>query len=175
MGISNLYGDSDYIHKYFSNQKKGELPMKLEKDLVVIDLKAGSKEEVLEAMGKLLIGKGIVKEGFIESILQREKDFPTGLPTEPFGVAIPHTDGEMVNDSKIAFASLKTPVKFLAMGRNDERIDVKVVFMLALKTPEDQLEMLQKLVGLFQDPQTVMEMAEIKDAEQLNELLRNKE
>ncbi|PSL40998.1 PTS system IIA component (Gat family) [Planomicrobium soli] len=145
--------------------------MKLDKELVVIDLEVDSKEEALEVLGKQLLEIGVVKEGFVESILKREEAFPTGLPTAPFGVAIPHTDGDMVNESKIAFALLKEPVKFYMMGKNDELVAVKMIFMLALKTPEDQLEMLQKLVGMFQNPETVTKLAETKDVDALNKLI----
>jgi PTS system galactitol-specific IIA component len=145
--------------------------MKLDKELVAIELEAETKEEVLSLLGNRLLEKGYVKEGFVESILAREKAFPTGLPTEPFGVAIPHTDGDMVNEAKIAFASLKKPVKFFVMGQNNELVDIKVVFLLALTTPEGQLEMLQKLVGLFQQPDMVARLAEVKDADALNQLV----
>lgn len=148
--------------------------MEIENGLVVIELEAGSKEEVLTLLGTKLIEQGFVKEGFIESVLKRETSYPTGLPTSPFGVAIPHTDGDMVNHSKIAFASLKEPVKFNAMGQGADLVDVKLVFMLALQNPDDQLETLQKLVGLFQDPETVVKLAQVKSAEELNGVIADK-
>ncbi|MBB5180935.1 PTS system galactitol-specific IIA component [Planomicrobium koreense] len=149
--------------------------MKIDEELVAIDLEVNSKEEVLSILGNQLQEKGFVKEGFIESVLKREQSYPTGLPTEPFGVAIPHTDGDMVHVSKIAFASLKNPVKFFAMGSSDVTIEVKVVFMLALKNPADQLEMLQKLVGLFQEPEMVAKLARTKDINDLNKLFKAEE
>lgn len=151
------------------------MEVELDQELALIELKADSKEEVLTLLGNRLQGKGFVKEGFVESVLKREASYPTGLPTQPYGVAIPHTDGDMVNESKIAFASLKDPVKFMAMGQGDVAVEVKLVFMLALKNPADQLETLQKLVGLFQDPETVSQLAGVKDAEELNELVAGKE
>jgi len=151
------------------------MEVELDQELALIELKADSKEEVLTLLGNQLQGKGFVKEGFVESVLKREASYPTGLPTQPYGVAIPHTDGNMVNESKIAFASLKNPVKFMAMGQGDVAVEVKLVFMLALKNPEDQLETLQKLVGLFQNPETVSQLAGVKDAEELNELVASKE
>lgn len=153
---------------------EGEWRMKIDKELVVIDLEADSKEEVLTVLGTQLTEQGFVKEEFVESVLKREMSYPTGLPTSPFGVAIPHTDGDMVNHSKIAFASLKNPVKFTAMGQGEAQVDVKLVFMLALQKPADQLESLQKLVGLFQDPETVSKLAGIKSADELNELIVDK-
>lgn len=149
--------------------------VKLDKELTLINVEAASKEEVLELLGNKLLDKGFVKEGFVKSVLQREASYPTGLPTQPYGVAIPHTDGDMVNESKIAFASLKNPVRFTAMGQGDVEVEVKLVFMLALKNPADQLETLQKLVGLFQDAETVSQLAGVKDAEELNGLVASKE
>ena len=145
--------------------------MRIEEDLVFINLEAATKEEALQLMGARLATQEFVKEGFIVSILEREKNYPTGLPTEPFGVAIPHTDGDMVHDSKIAFASLKKPIQFLMMGTADKLVDVKLIFMLALKNPEDQLETLQKLMGIIQNPEMVLKLAQIKSADELNELV----
>ena len=145
--------------------------MKLDKELTVIEFEANSKEEVLMRLGQELQEQGFVKAGFVDSVLKREELYPTGLPTQPYGVAIPHTDGDMVHQSKIAFASLKNPVKFTAMGQKDVQVDVKLVFMLALKNSADQLEMLQKLVGLFQKPETVSRLADVKDVDELNVLL----
>lgn len=148
--------------------------MKFEKELAVFASEAGEKEEILSELGERLIEKGWVKEGFIQSIMDREKSFPTGLPTMPFGVAIPHTDGHMVNHPGIAFASLKKPVKFFAMGSDSVLVEVRLVFMLALKSPEDQLDMLQKLVALFQNPATVEKLANAKTLEELNRLVEGK-
>lgn len=148
--------------------------MKVAEELAIIEMEADSKEQALDLLGNRLFEQGFVKEGFVESILKREKNYPTGLPTEPVGVAIPHTDGDMVNKSTIAFANLKNPVKFLMMGTDDKWVDVKLIFMLALKSPDDQLDMLQKLVGLFQDPKMVSKLAEVKDVNELNELVQDK-
>src|SRR5690606_25252813 len=98
-------------------QTGGGVNVKLDKELALINIDAASKEEVLELLGNKLLDKGFVKEGIVASVLQREASYPTGLPTQPHGVAIPHTDGDMVNESKIAFASLKNPVGFTAMGQ----------------------------------------------------------
>lgn len=147
--------------------------MRVEKELAIIELEANSKEEALRLLGSRLIEQEYVKEDFIESLLEREKNYPTGLPTEPFGVAIPHTDGDRVHKSTVAFASLKNPVKFLMMGTDDKLVDVKLIFMLALKSPDDQLEMLQKLMELIQDPEMVSKLVQVKSADELNGLVED--
>ena len=68
-------------------------PMELLKEkLIFIDVEAKDREEAIGKMAKELYKKGYVKESYINAILDREKVFPTGLPTEEVGVAIPHTD-----------------------------------------------------------------------------------
>lgn len=145
--------------------------MKLNSELVLIGLDLDSKEDVLKALGNLLFENGFVKEDFIESVLQREENFPTGLPTSPFGVAIPHTDADKVIEPQMAFALLEQPVPFHAMGSTGEKVDVRLVFMLALNNPEDQLLALQKLTGIFQDEEMVVKLSQIKSKEAFNRLM----
>jgi len=149
--------------------------MKLNSELVMIELDSASKEEVLKTLGNQLHENGYVTEDFVESILQREKNFPTGLPTTPFGVAIPHTDADKVIEPQMAFASLKNPVPFQAMGSGGDKVEVSLVFMLALNKPEDQLQTLQKLTGLFQDEEMVVKLRQIKSTEEFNELMNSVE
>ncbi|MFD1449061.1 PTS sugar transporter subunit IIA [Oceanobacillus profundus] len=147
--------------------------MKLKERLIMVELETDTKEEAITMLGNQLYECGYVKDDFVESVLKREKEFPTGLATSPFGVAIPHTDGDKVIESQVAFASLKEPVKFHAMGSLNEEIDVKLIFMLALNDPMEQLEMLQKLTGMFQDEEMVSRLGKIQDTNEFNELIES--
>ncbi len=49
-------------------------------------------------------------------------------------VAIPHTDSKHVNESNVAVGILKNPVKFNSMIDPKDRLDVELVFLLAVKT-----------------------------------------
>ncbi|WP_188455015.1 PTS sugar transporter subunit IIA [Virgibacillus oceani] len=144
-------------------------------DLVIIELESESREDVLLNLGNQLVKGGYVKGDFIESVLARESNFPTGLPTKPFGIAIPHTDADKVIDPQLAFASLKTPVTFNTMGSANEEIEVKLVFMLALNNPEEQLKSLQRLTEIFQDEEMVLKLSQAKNAEEVNELMESSE
>jgi PTS system galactitol-specific IIA component len=55
-----------------------------------------------------------------------------------------------VKESQVAFMSLTEPIPFIEMGTNDKKIQVSLLFMLALKEPHEQLEMLQNLIEMFQ-------------------------
>lgn len=141
--------------------------MTLNDDLILFNLKAESWKEVINSLGNRLHDKGFVKDSFITGVLAREEKYPTGLPTSPYGIAIPHTDADKVVTAQVAFANLEKPVKFKSMGNAAEDVDVSVVFMLALNEPEKQLQMLQKLMSLFQDGDTVKALGEVRDVDTL--------
>ena len=142
----------------------------LKEELIVINMKAKNSDESINKLAKILYEKGFVKESYIQGILEREKNFPTGLPTEGVGVAIPHTDAEHVNNPAIAIAVLEKPVAFKMMGGAiEQEVEVQILFMLAIKESKTQIELLQKLMNIFQDKkilesiQKSLTPAEIKD------------
>ena len=67
-----------------------------------------TKEEALQKLSEELRKKQCVTDDFYQNIIRREEIFPTGLAINGMGVAIPHTDSQYVNESQVAFMSLKT-------------------------------------------------------------------
>ncbi|KXG74652.1 Transcriptional regulator ManR [Fervidicola ferrireducens] len=143
----------------------------LNEDLIETELEAKNKEEVLEVLAKLLIVKGYVKDSYLKAILEREKVFPTGLPTDGVGVAIPHADIDHVLTSGIALAVLKSPVKFNVMGNPTEEVDVRLVFMLAINEPKMQVNLLKNLISLFQDKNLLIKLSDMADKKKIIALL----
>lgn len=75
------------------------------------------QDMVLKEIYDHLRESGYVKGNFLQHIVEREHNFPTGLDTATLGknipnVAIPHTEGEFVNTKLIVPVALKTPVVF---------------------------------------------------------------
>ena len=97
-------------------------------DLVTLDMEAKTSREVIENLGKLLLDKNDVKDTYIDAVIAREEELPTGLAIGDFYVAIPHTDSNHVNKSSIAIATLKSPVVFSEMvnpeGKDKCRISI---------------------------------------------------
>lgn len=141
------------------------------KDLILINLKAASAEEAIRALSCRLEEHGYVKPSFCEAVIDREKIFATGLPVDPMGVAIPHTDAEHVNQMAIALGVLSSPVKFGLMGGEGE-VEVDLIFLMALDNCTSQISMLQSLaefvhkdglverIRTLQDEQTILEILE---------------
>jgi galactitol PTS system EIIA component len=122
-----------------------------DESLILKDIDVNSREELLRTMATNLFRKGLVKESFIEAVIEREKTFATGLPTNSISVAIPHTDSEHVNKKAISVAILKEPVKFGVMGEMNAETPVQIVFMLAIDKKDSHLVLLQKLMEIFQN------------------------
>lgn len=141
----------------------------LDRDLVMLNLEANTQTEALEKLAARLFEVGYVKETYAKAILEREKVFPTGLPTEGYGVAIPHTDVEHVIKPAIALGILQKPVKFNLMGDLDpnNQVDVQILFMLAIKEPHMQLKLLQDIMEIIQDSELLNKMVKAEDVETL--------
>ena len=124
--------------------------LEINKELILLDVKIGSREKLLSKMACNLEQHQLVRNTFIDALNKREQEFPTALQTNEFGVAIPHTDPEHVKQQAISIAVLDNPVEFTHMGTRNQKVLVNIVFMLAIKEAESQLELLQKLMDLFQ-------------------------
>ena len=57
--------------------------------------------EVLNNVSKELDKKKYINDGYIESVIEREKIFPTGLEFPKYCIAIPHTDSKYIKKDAI--------------------------------------------------------------------------
>ncbi|HEN2104591.1 TPA: PTS sugar transporter subunit IIA, partial [Enterococcus faecium] len=129
--------------------------------------------ELFQVMSEQLKNAGCVKDSFLEGITNREQEFPTGLEVNQIGFAIPHTDSAHVNSSQICFASLKEPLVFSDMTDKSHEIPVRLVFMLAMSQPHEQIDTLQNLVSLFQNEEKVNELLACTTKEAFIELVHS--
>ncbi|MGM0321370.1 hypothetical protein IGI82_002509 [Enterococcus sp. AZ067] len=127
------------------------MELQLNEKLVFRNIKAGSDKEVLAFLANELYQRGYVKEDYIEAIQLRESEYPTGLPSTQPGVAIPHANFDLVNQTTLAIATLETAVGFRNMEDNQVILPTKIVIMMAIGEPHGQVEMLQKIVSIIQD------------------------
>jgi PTS system galactitol-specific IIA component len=145
----------------------------IEPDLILTGIKASTPEQVLRALGERLYEKGYVREGYVEAVLGREREFPTGLPAA-VPVAIPHTDAEHCRRAALAVGILSEPVMFGSMGSEDETLPVRLVFLLAVTQPKLQVRWLERLTKLFRDADLMRKMLDETSRERTAELLRER-
>lgn len=140
-------------------------------ELIFSDIKAENRSEALKWLTDSLMEKGFVTEGYYEMLMEREEAFPTGLRTEPFAVAVPHADPDCVLKPCIAIARLERPVEFDEMGNETQTVPVKYIFNLVLQRMEQQLELLQTVIGIFSDKELMKRLEEETSPDKIAELL----
>ena len=119
---------------------------------IFVDLEVADFPELIHKIAQPLIDDQDVVAEYPLQVIKREEGFPTGLPTEPIGVAIPHTDAKYVKNNRVTIAALKDPIKMEVMGgMDDDKIEVSIVFLLALGQSNKQLNILQKLMSILPD------------------------
>ena len=118
----------------------------LKPNLVIFNLNASSKDEVLTEMAQKLSQEGIVANemSFIETLKEREAISTTGVGD---GIAIPHGRSSVVSESVVVFGRSDTGIDFASMDGKPAHL----FFMIA--TPEnsgdDHLSILSTLSGLL--------------------------
>jgi galactitol PTS system EIIA component len=146
--------------------------LSLSENNIVFFKNSSSKLDVLSNLAQCLYSSGFVRESFLQAVQDRETIFPTGLPTEPYGVAIPHTDFEHVVSNSLAVGLLKDPVEFVEMGSSDGKlIKVNLVIMLAVAEKESIIPVLRKLITILKDHQLLNDILVTKNSGELFSLL----
>ncbi len=146
----------------------------LKKELIFTDFDAKTPDDIFEVLGGELVHAGYAKESYVQALKDREEEFPTGLCVDGFGVAIPHTPEEHVNEVATAIAALSHPVTFLEMG-TDDPVDVSLVFMLCVTDPQAHLEQLQQIVKIIQDKEVLKKLQGTSDQQAIIDIIKEKE
>jgi transcriptional regulator with AAA-type ATPase domain/transcriptional regulatory protein LevR len=120
----------------------GKVPNSLEKiiseDLILCNLAATSKSEVIDILVNILRDKELVDEKFMLSVYKRETMGATLLGNE---VGIPHGFPECVYKSSIAIATLREPIEW------EGGMSTKIIVLIAVK--EDEKNNMIKLFKAF--------------------------
>jgi PTS system galactitol-specific IIA component len=148
--------------------------LKIEKNLVHVFNTSVTREEAINTLATHLLENGYVKDSFAKAVLEREKVFPTGLPTEPVGVAIPHTDAEHVLASALAVGILSHPVTFLEMGSLDVTVDVHIISMMAISDPKAVMPVLRNLALAYQDHEFLASLKNSRDQQMVLDLFKTR-
>lgn len=149
--------------KYGINQlvKKGKL--------ILSECK--TQEELYRFLAKDLMKENLVKESFSEALLKREQIYPTGIVNQPYNIALPHVDAEHVNTNALILCRMENPILFRRMDNMDEKIPVKMVFLLLIESLELHMPAIVSLTDIWSNPNLMEELLNVKDKEALVQLL----
>lgn len=141
-------------------------------EAIALNFTAASAEAVIRYLAAALLRQGYVRETFAEAALEREARLPTGLRLSgEIHAAIPHTDIEHVLRPAVGLATLPEPVIFRNMIDPTDAVPVRLVFLLALEQPKSQVEMLQQVATILQNPQVVSDLVTAQTLEEVRRIL----
>jgi PTS system galactitol-specific IIA component len=127
-------------------------------DLVFRDKEYKDYEDLLSDVMKTLVDKKCVEKEFEEALIEREKEFPTGLQLDGYAVAIPHGGSQYVLKDFISLVTLKNPIKMNRMDNPEEALTVDILFIIGFGKSETHLQCLKQLMGLIQDPKVIEDL-----------------
>lgn len=116
----------------------------------------GDARSAIDVLCRRLEQHGWVDDHYAEAVWKREQQFSTGLPTRP-PVALPHADPEHVLQNAIAVGVFAHPLSFVEMG-GEEQLEVKIVFLLALREKDAAVPVLSWLAQCFRNERQLSEL-----------------
>lgn len=120
----------------------------LQADLIQLDCNVFEHTYLFQLIGKELKEKGYVTDQYLEALLEREREFPTGLKTRHVNIAIPHTDPHVIEQPFIYVVKNSQPINMLQMGDNSE-MTCQYFLFLGIKDPKGQVGLLAALMDIF--------------------------
>lgn len=140
------------------------------KDWVDLNQKADNILELFETVYKDLLSKGLVNEDYLQGVTEREKVFPTGLITQYLNISLPHSDTKYIKKPFVYIVRLEEPIVVKQMGDSQE-MEVKDLFFLGIKNPSEQVGLLAKIMELFMNEEFVLSYKDVKENEELMDLI----
>lgn len=125
-GVLNLRNHLKKLNSKFKETEKYFSPaccLLFSPELIFVEDKVNSKEEILKLMSDAMERKGFVTEKFFSTVMERESKTTTSIGN---GVSLPHGSPTEVNESKVAIAILKEPIMW------DNEL-VQIIFLLGFK------------------------------------------
>lgn len=137
-----------------------------------------TQEEVFEEVYLDLLNKQLVTEDFLASLLERERNYPTGLDLSPVSevlpdIAIPHTESEYVRTTRIIPIKLKNEITFHNMISPNDQISVRFLFMILNENGEAQAGMLADIMDFINsvDKEKLCAFFNLQDIEAIYQFL----
>lgn len=133
----------------------------LDTNLIFINLNLDSKEEIIEFLSKQLLKYGSVREGFTNSVLEREVITSTEMVK---GIAIPHGHYSYITESKVVVATLAKEIVW-------ENQTIDTVFLLALNTREESKRFFKTFRSILEDDKLLEQIKNTNDKEEMKKLI----
>lgn len=148
-------------------------------DLIYIE-DAKDSSEIFTKVGQKLIEKDLVKDTFIDGIIKRESEYPTGMDLsmiegQKFNVAIPHTEREYCKSECVVFVKLKQEIEFKNMISPENSLKVKYLFMIINDKSDAQVNILSNIMDFITQKENLNKLDELQDEGKIYKFISGKE
>ena len=112
------------------------------------------QKSVFKEIAQKLFEKGLVTEEYLDNLIDREENYPTALPLSPIdsslpNIAIPHTESQFVNVTRIVPVKLEHAITFHNMILPDEKLEVSFLFMILNNEEKEQAGLLAAIMDFI--------------------------
>ncbi len=143
----------------------GEL---IQAELIDMECDSISVNDFFETKAEILKKLGFVEKTYLEAIIEREKEYPTGLNLENIAIAIPHTTVDHIKKPFIYFNKLvNRDIEFIQMGTDDVIVKPEYILMLGIKEPKNQVNLLAEIMELFSQKEFIYNIKNAKSATEI--------
>lgn len=139
-----------------------------------------NQKDVFKEIARKLLEKGLVTEEYLDNLIDREEHYPTALPLSPIdsclpNIAIPHTETQYVNVTRIIPVKLEQAVTFHNMILPEEKLDVSFLFMILNNEEKEQAGLLASIMDFInrQDKESLIKFFNSKNPERIYQYLEN--
>ncbi|WP_415274250.1 PTS sugar transporter subunit IIA [Aquiluna sp. Uisw_065] len=133
-------------------------------------MQVSTLEDALKGVANTAKSLDLVHNSWLEAVIGREKDFPTGLPMV-IPVAIPHTESVHVKADGFGFFKLESPVDWGEMGSVDGTVSISMMFPLLITNPKNQVDLLMSVIDKIQASGFLESLMEAKTDKAIMEIL----
>lgn len=130
-----------------------------------------TKEAAISYLANYLLEKGYVNEHYEQATLEREVTYPTGLPTKPIAIAVPHSKPENVITESVVLGISDNLIEFSEMGMDDSKLDVGIMFLLALKGENGHINYLRNIVNYCKIEENITKLYGVRSAKEAYQIL----
>lgn len=131
-------------------------------------------KELYKEMDQQLQSLNYVEDNFLEALLQREKEYPTGIEGNDINLALPHVDAIYTKQNALFIYQLKKEIPFVRMDDHQKEVEVRLVFLLLIRDLEFHVKAISELTKVWTNSDIMEGLLFVKTKEELIQLLKTK-
>lgn len=144
----------------------------LDDNIIFLNKNFSSREDMFKSISHELLDNNYVTEQYLEKVIQRENEHPTGFKLKTLNVAMPHVDCEFVKKDGMFVVTSKEGIIF-KNAETDEDLPVNIIFGLLLKQSDTHLTFLMKLASSFSNDMILQKIVESNNKLEIKNILKD--